>query len=63
MKGGDGGCLGVEYERAGIERGVLMGRTHTRRTKTGLVHWGARAVILVAVLGLGVVREAGMCRG
>ena len=28
-KGGDGGCLGVDYEREGIERGVVMGRTHT----------------------------------
>ena len=40
----------------------MMGRTHTRRTNTGLVNWAARAVILGAVLGLGVVRGAGMCR-
>ena len=63
VKGGDGGCLGVDYECEGIERGVVMGRTHTRHTNTGLVNWAARAVILGAVLGLGMVREAWMCQG
>ena len=63
VKGGDGGCLGVDYERERVEGCVVMGRTHTRRTNTGLVNWAARAVILGAVLGLGVVRGAGMCRG
>ena len=61
-KAGTGAVLGVEYERAGIERRVLMGRTHTPRTNTGQVNRGAREVILGAVLGLGVVREAGMCQ-
>ena len=63
VKGGDGGCLGVDSECEGIERVVVMGRTHTRHTNTGLVNWAARAVILGAVLGLGVVRVAGMCPG
>ena len=63
VKDGNGGCLGVDHECECIERGVLMGTTHTRRTNTGQVNWGARAVILGAVLRLGVVRGAGMCRG
>ena len=63
VKGGDGGCWGVDSECEGIERVVVMGRTHTRHTNTRLVNWAARAVILGAVLGLGVVREAVMCRG
>ena len=53
MKGGDGGCLGVDYEREGIERGVVMGRTHTRHTNTGLVNWAARAVDLGRCAGAG----------
>ena len=44
VKGGDGGCLGVDYECEGIERGVVMGRTHTRRTHAGLVNLGTGAL-------------------
>ena len=62
VKDGNGGCLGVDHECECIERGVLMGRTHTRRTNTGLVNWGIGALNQGAVQGLGMVWAAGTCR-
>ena len=62
VKDGNGGCLGVDHECECIERGVLMGRTHTRRTNTGQVNWGTQAVNWGAVRGQGMVWAAGTCR-
>ena len=62
VKDGNGGCLGVDHEFECIERGVLMGRTHTRRTNTGQVNWGTQAVNWGAVRGQGMVWAAGTCR-
>ena len=39
-----------------------MGRTHTRRTHTGLVNWGIGGLNQGAGQGLGVVWEAGTCQ-
>ena len=39
-----------------------MGRTHTRRTHTGLVNWGIGGLNQGAGQGPGVVWEAGTCQ-